>query len=458
MRITNLNPGEDIGASAWFVEMDGGRLLLDAGIHPKREGTQALPSYDLIGRQELDAVAVSHGHHDHAGSLPVVLRRFPRAHVLMTELSYFLIERVLHNSVNVMTRQREELGIRDYPLYTHDEVDEQASRFQGFRYNREVEWGAFHRARAGWLSPALEFFDAGHALGSAGIMVRSKRETLFYTGDVCFHDQTILKRARFEDVRADVLIMETTRGNRSVSTPFRREAEVDRLAAAMQGVLKRKGSILIPAFALGRTQEILALLALWMHSGQLRRQRVYVGGLGRVFTEIYDLEAHRTHRQNTHLMLTEALELVVLEKGQAEALKLGGGQVFVITAGMMTENTAAHDLAVRLAGDERHAIFVVGYMDPDTPGGRLSVSQLGQPFAFSRQVGELTRRCELEHFDLTAHADRGDLLDFVGVVSPQAVVLAHGSKDSQDWFEAQIRSRYPRLRVFRPGPGQGVEL
>src|SRR5206468_7386156 len=112
---------------------EGNRILMDAGIHPKREGRDALPMLDLIKNEELDAVAISHCHHDHVGALPVALRYFPQAHVLMTELSYFLVERVLHNSVNVMKRQRDELGIREYPLFTHDEVDEIAPRFQGLR-------------------------------------------------------------------------------------------------------------------------------------------------------------------------------------------------------------------------------------------------------------------------------------------------------------------------------------
>src|SRR5439155_8021105 len=331
MRILNLNPATDIGASAWFVEIEGHRLLLDAGTHPKHEGRESLPLYKLIAKEEVEALAITHCHHDHVGSLPVALRQFPKTHVLMTELSYFLIERVLHNSVNVMTRQRDELGIQEYPLFSHDEVDDIAALFQGFRYNREVEWAAYHKTRAGFASPTLEFYDAGHALGSAGIMVRGQKETLFYTGDVCFRDQTILRGARFDDVKADVLIMETTRGNRAVPPGFSREAEVDRLTAALDRVLKRKGCVVIPTFALGRTQEILALLALLMGEGKLKQQPIYIGGLGRVFTEIYDLEAHRTHRQYPNLQLHEALNLIVLEQGQAEKMKLGGGRLFVIT-------------------------------------------------------------------------------------------------------------------------------
>ena len=150
MRIANLNPDTDIGASAWFVELEGHRILLDAGMHPKREGGDGSAALQGHSQEDVDAIAISHCHHDHVGSLPVAVRYFPKAHVLMPEQSYFIVERVLHNSVNVMTRQRDELGIKEYPLYTHDEVDDIAPIFQGFRYNREVEWAAYHKTRAGF--------------------------------------------------------------------------------------------------------------------------------------------------------------------------------------------------------------------------------------------------------------------------------------------------------------------
>jgi len=457
VNITNLNPDTDIGASAWLVEIDDHRILLDTGMHPKREGREAMPRFGKLGHADVDAIAISHCHHDHVGALPMACRQFPKAHVLMTELSYLIVERVLHNSVNVMTRQRDELGIREYPLYTHDEVDDIAAFFQGFKYNREIEWGAFNKLRAGVPSPTLEFFDAGHTLGSSGILIRGKKETLFYTGDVCFHDQTILKSARFEDVKADVLIMETTRGNRGVPKDFTREKEIERLVAAIHAGQKKKGCVMIPSFALGRTQEILALLALLMREGKLKKQPIYIGGLGRVFTELYDIEAHRTHRSHTNLQLNEALQLIVLEKGQSESMKLSGGKIFVITAGMMSENTAAHTLAARMAGDERQSIFFVGYADPDSPAGRLKAAKQGETFVFSPSAGRVTKICDVQDFDLTAHANREDLLEFVGRVSPRTILLGHGDETARAWFEAQIHLRWPKIKVFQPQPGKPVE-
>jgi Cft2 family RNA processing exonuclease len=453
MRIINLNPDTNIGASSWFVDIEGHGLLMDTGTHPKLEGRESLPRYDLIRNENVVAIAISHCHHDHVGSLPVALRYFPQARVLMSELSYFLVERVLHNSVNVMKRQRDELGIREYPLFSHDEVDEIAPVFQGFRYNREIDYAWDVKPRTNFALPTLEFYDAGHALGSAGLMVRGQKETLFYTGDVCFHDQTILRKARFENVKADVLIMETTRGNRALPPGFSRESETERLRQSIQRVLARGGSVLLPTFALGRTQEILALIALWMSEGKLNPQPIYIGGLGRVFTEIYDLEAHRTHRQYPNLQLHEALNLIVLDQGQAMKMKLGGGRLFVITAGMMSEKTAAHDLGMRMIGDENQAIFFVGYTDPDTPGGRLKAAVQGSDFVFSPSAGSVSRRCEVDEFDLTAHANRGDLLDFVGIVDPRTVVLGHGEESSRKWFEDEIRSRHPRIKIIQPTIG-----
>jgi Cft2 family RNA processing exonuclease len=459
MRIANLNPDSDIGASAWFLELDGHRLLMDTGTHPKIEGRGGLPRYDIIKDEPLDAIAISHCHHDHVGSLPIARRYFPEARMFLTDLSYFLVERVLHNSVNVMTKQRDELGIRDYPLFTHDEVDELAPSLEGCKYRRPFDWTRPSGKRLREKPPTVEFFNAGHALGAAGMLVRGRSQTVFYTGDVCFHDQTILKAADFSGVKADVLIMETTRGNRSAPPGYTRAAEMNRLTFALEEAMQRKACILIPSFALGRTQEILAWLALLTQEGRIKRQPIYIGGLGRVFTEIYDLESNRTHRNHPDLQLHEALDVKVLERGQLGRMKLtGASRIFVLTAGMMSENTGAHDLAIRMAGDKRNAIFFVGYADPDSPAGHLKKAKPDETFVFSPSAGELTLRCDVRDFDLTAHAEREHLLDFVGQVEPKVVVLGHGDAPARAWFAEQIKALHPHVRVHQPGPGEMLKF
>jgi Cft2 family RNA processing exonuclease len=170
------------------------------------------------------------------------------------------------------------------------------------------------------------------------------------------------------------------------------------------------------------------------------------------------LEAHRAHRQHTNLALTEALNLIVLEKGATEKMRLTGGRIFVVTAGMMSEKTAAHELAVRMVGDESQAIFFVGYADPDTPGGRLKAAKPGETFMFSASAGELTRRCEVDDFDLTAHANREDLMEFVTQCDPHTILLGHGELESRLWFEQQIKAKHPKIKVIQPAPALSVEV
>lgn len=458
MKICDLNPGPGIGASAWHLEIDGCGLLMDAGTHPKHDGREALPLYDAIRERPVDTIAITHCHHDHVGSLPIALRQFPRAHVMMTELSYFIVERVLHNSVNVMKRQAAELGISEYPLFTHREVEELSPIFQGYRYNREIEWATFGHTIAGKTSPTLEFHDAGHALGSAGIMVRGEKETLFYTGDVCTHDQTILKAARFNDVKADVMIMETTRGGRATSEDFSRETEIEKLIRAIEDTFERGGSVLIPTFALGRTQEMLCLLALQMKTGRLKKQPVFIGGLGRVFTEIYDLQSHRANRQHTSLQLDEALDLSVLSRDQSAKIKLNKSRLFVMTAGMLTENTTAYDLAKRMVEQPAHGIFFVGYADPETPGGRLKAAKQGDLFHYCDTTGQLAKRCDVRDFDFTAHANREELLELVGQVAPHTLILGHGDDPAREWFRYEVANRWPEIKIVLPKPGQSLEI
>src|SRR5262249_52402508 len=141
-----------------------------------------------------------------------------------------------------------------------------------------------------------------------------------------------------------------------------------------------------------------------------------------------------------------------------DQMKLGGGRLFVLTAGMMSEHTAAHDLAARFIGDERQAIFFLGYADPDSPGGRLKAARDGETVVFSAGVGEVTKRCEVEDSDLTGHANREELLDFVSQVSPRVVILGHGEAPSRQWFAEQIHRRHPKVKVHQPSPGQTVEV
>ena len=129
LTFTNLTRAVEIGANCYAIQLADKTVILDSGLHPKLEGEAALPHHGLIADDSVEAIILSHAHHDHVGSLPVLMRRHPRAPVFMTEATRQLSDVMLHNSVNVMTKKRDE-GISAYPLFTHREVELCTKRWQ----------------------------------------------------------------------------------------------------------------------------------------------------------------------------------------------------------------------------------------------------------------------------------------------------------------------------------------
>jgi len=163
VKFTNLTRAEEIGANCYLLEAAGSRILLDAGMHPRATGSQATPDFSVLGGNGFDAMVLTHAHQDHVGCLPLAMRQAPGAPVFMTEATAAIADVMLHNSVNVMMKQREELGLSDYPLFSHREVERLAEEWRlvglGARFDLAGE-----RSDAGAVT--CELFDAGHILGS----------------------------------------------------------------------------------------------------------------------------------------------------------------------------------------------------------------------------------------------------------------------------------------------------
>ena len=232
MKFINLTRHTEIGANSYYLEAGGAKLILDCGMHPKNEGENALPNWKPIDGKAIDAILISHAHQDHIGTLPVLMRRRPDARVFMTEATSDIGMLLLHNSVNVMTRQREELGTMLYPLFTHRETDRASDLWHLCKYRQPYTPSGDRVGSDGELT--FEYWDAGHVLGSSGILLRAEGRTIFYTGDVNFDDQTIMQSAVFPQSDIDVLIMECTRGDTPAPAGWSRDSEEKKLAEAIE--------------------------------------------------------------------------------------------------------------------------------------------------------------------------------------------------------------------------------
>ena len=457
MILTNLTRSNEIGANSYLLDFGpDGRVILDAGMHPRAEGSQGLPKLEALKFDSVDTILVSHAHHDHTGALPLLMREHPGARVFMTEPTYYLAEPLLHNSVQVMLKQKAEKGIAEYPLFTHRELDQVVKVWQACGLERAWSTRGYPDPENEALS--FTFHDAGHILGSAGTALHHRGRTIFYTGDVNFTDQTLLRGAEFPRSDIDVLITETTRGSQPRPDAFSREGAVEQLAVALEETFAKGGAALMPVFAMGKTQELLAQLHFFQKSRRLPETPIYIGGLGRSFCEIYDRLAGRTRRKYPKLNLLDDIRPQVMDGRRARDFTPKKGHIYLISSGMMTENTLSNIFAQEFLAQERHSIFFVGYCDPESPAGRLRATKQGDMVTMNAVYGPQPVRCRVQHFDFTAHAQREDLLAYILEVQPRVCVLVHGDPPALAWFQQELAAKAPGMKVVIPPSGEKIEL
>lgn len=458
LKFINLTRRTEIGANSYYLEMGGHRLVLDCGMHPKNEGEDALPNFKAIADRPLEAIVISHAHQDHIGTLPVLMRRQPGARVFMTEATAEIGDTLLHNSVNVMTRQREELGATLYPLFTHRETERATDLWQLCPLRQRITITGERASARDTDALTFEFFDAGHVLGSTGLLLRSEGRAIFYTGDVNFDDQTIMQAAVFPEEKIDVLIMESTRGDHAKSPDWTRPGEERRLAQAIDQAFKRGGCVLIPVFALGKTQELLAMLHQFRRENLLSDFPVYIGGLSAKMTETYDRRAHMSRRRLARLQLLEEVRPFVLNGQTIHDTPARAGRIYALSSGMMTPKTLSNIFARRVIENPRHSVFFVGYADPESPAGVLRNAQTGDQVTLDPDEPAQPVRCQMDQFQFSAHASREGLIDYAKRLSPKKIVLVHGDPSAVEWMRATLAAGLRDCEVIVPTPGVELEL
>ena len=458
MKFINLTRRTEIGANSYYLETGGQRLVLDCGMHPKEEGEDSLPNFKALGERALDAIVISHAHLDHIGTLPVLMRRQPAARIFMPEVTAEIGKALLHNSVNVMTRQREEIGVVMYPLFTHRETDRATDQWRPCPMRQPFTLDG-ERARPGEEGGVtVEFVDAGHVLGAAGVVLRAEGRTIFYTGDVNFDDQTITQGAAFPESGVDVLIIETTRGDSPLPNGFTRAAEERRLAEGIDRAFKRGGCVLIPVFALGKTQEVLGMIYRFRREELLGQFPIYIGGLSVKLTEIYDRRALTSRRLLPRLQLLEEVAPFVLNGQNIHDSPARAGRVYALSSGMMTPKTLSNIFARRVIEDPQHSIFFVGYADPESPAGILKTAKPGEMVALDPDEPAQPLRCHIEQFQFSAHASRESIVQYAKKLAPKKIVLVHGDPAAVEWTRAQLAAELPATDVIVPPPGVELDL
>jgi len=459
-KFINLTQANEIGGNSYYLEFDEQGVVLDSGMHPKYDGAQALPNLPLIDHRPVKAIFLSHAHHDHVGSLPLVAERHPDAPIFMSEPTYFLADPLLHNSVNVMKRQQLELNIREYPFYTHQDVSRLTKRWQACHLNDRWAIQGWPIADKDKKDHPLSFIfhRAGHILGSVGIELDYRGQRIFYTGDLNFAEQTVMRGADFPTSGIDVLITETTRGAQPTPEGHSRQSAEAALLRALNETYDKGGSVLMPIFAMGKTQELLTFLYQAQREGKIPQDTFFIGGLGRTFTEVYDRQAHNKERKYHSLQILEDIRPQVLDWKAINDFRPRRSQLFLLPSGMMTEHTTSNRFARYFLSRPENSIFFVGYTDPDSPAGKLRAKARGDKVEIHGEMGEQPILCRVEHFDFTSHGTRESILDYIKKLNPRHTILVHGDSPALEWFKQELAASCPGMKVTIPPPGVEIDL
>ena len=448
-----LGGANEIGANCYYLNFNGNGIILDCGMHPRKTGFDSLPDFNLIKNLPVDHVLISHAHQDHLSSLPFLVKQHPYIHITTTPQTRAISELTLHNSISIL---KKEIGDdENFEMYSHDEVDLLIKTIDYKAYNEEFELtGYVHNDHS---KVKCTFYDAGHILGSASILLENQGKKIFYTGDINLTNQTLIRGSYIPKTKIDTLILETTYGATDSNLLNSWEDESLRLGKEINDVFTKGGSVLIPVFALGKTQEMLATIWRQMQKGRIASVNIYTGGIGKKISRVYDYNRYAVNMIDPEFELSNIPVKDINEISDTNDF-FKQPCIVLISSGMMIKGTASYSLAGSWMNQKNSAIFTVGYMDPETPGYKISVSKCGDKIQLDKFSEPKLVKCEINNFRFSAHAIREDLISIVKKLKPENVILVHGDKEAIDWIGSEIIKSWPKIRVYAAKPGRGISL
>ncbi len=436
-----IGGGNEIGANSYYLNFNGNGIILDCGIHPQKKGLESLPNFDLLKDKPVDYCLISHAHQDHIGSLPFLVKKFTYVKIITTPPTRALAELTLHNSVSIL---KKEIIEDDFEFYSHDEVDLLIKMINYKEYKNEFELNSYHQLKDAKVN--CTFYDAGHILGSAGILLENNNHKIFYTGDINLTAQTLLSAGQLPETKIDTLILETTYGATDSELLLDWNSESMRFTQEANKILNNGGSVLVPVFSLGKMQEMLATIWLLMQKRKLTTVDIYTGGLGTKISRAYDYNRFVVNRVEEEFELNTIPQKDYYEIPNPEDF-FKHPCIVLASSGMMIKTTSSFTFAKRWLKQKDSAIFTVGYMDSKTPGYVIANSSRGNKIQLTDNEEKTEVNCVIKNFTFSAHARRENLLKIVENLKPTNVIIVHGDEEAIDWIGSSILKRDKNIRV-----------
>ena len=411
MMVKFLGGASVVGSLAMFTEVDGESLLFDFGFTPSKP--PKFPHYP----PKVDTAFLTHAHIDHSGVMPWLGGRY--------DTSFFGTPVTLDLT---MLLCEDSLKIAKEEAYSFPYDPGDVFRFK--RNFEEVHYG--HRVEVGTEKAVVEGRSAGHIPGSTMWVIEADKKYVF-TGDINTINTRLVKGNT--PVKCDVLIMEATYSD--FDHPPRDKVEVDFLDKVDE-VVSRGGKAVVPAFAVGRTQEVLMLL---YEEGY----NVWLDGMGKTVNGI--LMDHSKYVADAQALKRSVKKVKEVYSNHGRRLAISEGDVIVTTSGML-DGGPIMEYMLRIKDDPKSAILLTGYQVEGCNGRRLRDHGMIDFYGVQEKMN-----CEVAFFDLSAHAGRHDLLEFARKCEPEKIVLCHS--DNREPIAAELKKDF---EVLTPMEMDEVEL
>ncbi len=411
IKLEFLGGAREIGKSGFLLD---NKIALDYGLKLEGDAPIYLPSL------KVNAVLLSHAHLDHCGSIPALYKN-GRPTIFSTSETADLSKLIIKDSykISLKNNYKAPFGKRELRR-TYD-------GFKNVDYYNPFKLEGFD----------VEYYDAGHIPGSAGILLNKNGKKIFYTGDINLSSTYLLNGATLPK-KTDILIMESTYGDRE-HVP--RDEEEKRFVKAINDGLANDEKILLPCFAIGRSHEILLIL------NKYKYKKIAIDGMIKQTSEITLYYKNNIKNYNNLKKILDKVTWIRGNRERNEAMKTK--DIIVTTSGMMTGGPIVYFL--RELKDQKIRILFTGYLVEDTPGRKLLETGI-----FSNKEEEFKIDAPVFKFDMSAHSGRSELFEIVRKMQPKKVFIVHG--DNTQKFANDLSSEFKDIEFEAPAIGDVFEI